>query len=165
MRRVLSVLASWARTVPPLWAELLHHTGFYATGVVRGIGQTSRSPTQAVGSYRPRVPPSHDARMLYFPRRATGVTFCRTFLRANDAQVYLLGTVGINHPIRGVCMGLNYAWSDDRDEWKGLPAQRAGEYLEVLYDRNNGHLTKEEILAAARATNSPIHKFFTWDEN
>ncbi|HEY7195465.1 MAG TPA: hypothetical protein VH439_17110 [Gemmatimonadales bacterium] len=60
---------------------------------------------------------------------------------------------------------LQYAWADNRPEWNGLGAQRAGEELETLFERFKGHLTKDEILAAARATNSPLHKFFEWNEN
>jgi hypothetical protein len=62
-------------------------------------------------------------------------------------------------------MSLSYAWSDNRAEWKGIDAQRAGEHLEELYDKYNGHLTKEEILADARNKRSPINAFFHWDEN
>jgi hypothetical protein len=61
--------------------------------------------------------------------------------------------------------GLNYAWVANRPDWNGLDPQRAGEYLEQLFEKYQGHLTKDEILAAARPSNSPIHKFFEWDEN
>jgi hypothetical protein len=60
---------------------------------------------------------------------------------------------------------LQYAWVGDRLEWNGLAAQRAGEELEILRERFKGLLTKEQVLAAARVSNSVLHKFFTWDEN
>jgi hypothetical protein len=61
--------------------------------------------------------------------------------------------------------GTAYAWEGNRPKYNGLTAQDAGEYVETLYDRYKGHLTKDEILAAARNRNSPLHKFFEWDEN
>jgi hypothetical protein len=56
-----------------------------------------------------------------------------------------------------------YAWGNRVVE--GLDAQKVGEYLEDLYQRFDGYLTKDEILAKARSQQSPLHKYFEWDEN
>jgi predicted RNA-binding protein YlxR (DUF448 family) len=61
--------------------------------------------------------------------------------------------------------GLTYAWLGDHAKFNGVTAQEAGEYLERLYEKYHGHLTKEEILADSRNRLSPLNPFFEWDEN
>lgn len=43
-------------------------------------------------------------------------------------------------------------------------AQAIGERLEELVEKFQEHLTKEEILAEARRSHSPLHKLFDWDD-
>lgn len=50
--------------------------------------------------------------------------------------------------------------SDDQDL-----AQLVGERLAALIDEKKEHVTPDEIVADARKKDSPLHTFFTWDEN
>ena len=45
-----------------------------------------------------------------------------------------------------------------------LEAQVAGEHLEALRIRNNGHLTPRAVVDAARPKRSPLHPAFEWDD-
>lgn len=45
-----------------------------------------------------------------------------------------------------------------------VEAQIAGDHLEALRIRNNGHLTPRAVVAAARPKRSPLHPAFEWDD-
>lgn len=46
-----------------------------------------------------------------------------------------------------------------------VDAQIVGDYLDALIDEKKEHVTHEEIVAAARKTDSPMRLCFTWNEN
>jgi hypothetical protein len=48
--------------------------------------------------------------------------------------------------------------------YHGVDAQTAGEELERIRVLHGGKLKPDDILKSARATNSPIHGVFTWDD-
>lgn len=48
---------------------------------------------------------------------------------------------------------------------RALDAQAVGEFLDALIDERKEHVTSEEIVAAARKRDCPLHEGFTWDEN
>lgn len=45
-----------------------------------------------------------------------------------------------------------------------LDPQAVGEFLDALIDEKKEHVTDEEVLAAARKPNSPLHDGFTWSD-
>lgn len=45
-----------------------------------------------------------------------------------------------------------------------VPAQVAGEALETIRVRNNGRLTQEAVVKAARPSSSPLHPAFDWND-
>lgn len=46
-----------------------------------------------------------------------------------------------------------------------INAQVAGEYMEALRARRNGHLTPQAILEDAKSAKSPLHKAFEWRDS
>ena len=58
---------------------------------------------------------------------------------------------------------MRYAWA--RQNLFKLDANVVGEHIESLVEKYNEHLTADEILADARATRSPIHDAFEWDDS
>jgi hypothetical protein len=46
-----------------------------------------------------------------------------------------------------------------------IDAQVAGEELEVIKERNDGMITPEAVVTAARAKMSPLHPYFEWDDS
>lgn len=47
---------------------------------------------------------------------------------------------------------------------KGLDAQAVGEFLDALINERKEHMTTEEIKAAARKRDCPLHDGLTWDD-
>lgn len=47
---------------------------------------------------------------------------------------------------------------------KDADPQLIGEFLEALIDEKNEHVTAEEIIAAAKRSDSPLHPCFLWDD-
>lgn len=45
-----------------------------------------------------------------------------------------------------------------------IPAQVAGEALEAIRVRNNGRLTQDAVVQAARPKSSPLHPAFDWND-
>lgn len=58
-----------------------------------------------------------------------------------------------------------YAFKGYKQNDKHVDAQAIGECLDALIDEKNEHVTPEEIVAAARDKQSPLHGLFTWPEN
>jgi hypothetical protein len=63
----------------------------------------------------------------------------------------------------------NYAFRVGRAKgassfYREFDPQRIGEHIEELSDKYKEHLTKEEVLADARRSHSPLHKLFDWDD-
>lgn len=44
-------------------------------------------------------------------------------------------------------------------------AQEVGQTLEQLRMQNEGHLTSENVVEAAKLKHSPLHEFFDWDDS
>lgn len=57
-----------------------------------------------------------------------------------------------------------YQWKASAPYFSRLDAQAVGEYLETVRAANNGRLTAEDVVRAARDESSPIHGAFDWDD-
>jgi hypothetical protein len=58
--------------------------------------------------------------------------------------------------------GITYRWA--KGAQVSVDPQVAGETLEAIRDKNDGDLTPETIVDAARRRRSPLHKAFEWDD-
>jgi hypothetical protein len=45
-----------------------------------------------------------------------------------------------------------------------VPAQDVGEALEAMGGHNSGEITPQEVVAAARSAEHPLHPVFEWDD-
>jgi hypothetical protein len=57
-----------------------------------------------------------------------------------------------------------YQWKGAGNNFTKLDAQAVGEYLEGVRNNNDGRLTAEDVVVAARDESSPIHAAFNWDD-
>jgi hypothetical protein len=57
----------------------------------------------------------------------------------------------------------SYAWRQSDDGFKGDP-QRVGDALARIATENSGSLNPADVVAAARASDSPLHRYFEWDD-
>lgn len=57
-----------------------------------------------------------------------------------------------------------YQWTGHTFAGDGLTAQRVGEALERLRLEAGGVLAAQDVVACARNSASPLHKFFQWDD-
>ena len=59
-------------------------------------------------------------------------------------------------------MAMVYEWKEA--SYITIDAAAAGEFLEALKTRHNGHLSPRAVVEAARPADSPIHAHFEWDD-
>lgn len=59
-------------------------------------------------------------------------------------------------------MAVTYRWA--KGSHFSVDAQVAGEALEVIREKNDGDLTADTVVDAARRKRSPLHKEFEWDD-
>jgi len=57
-----------------------------------------------------------------------------------------------------------YKWKDGARVPPGADAQIVGNEIERLRDRSGGLLTAKQLLKAAKAKRSPLHRHFEWDD-
>ena len=59
-----------------------------------------------------------------------------------------------------------YTWRDGARLQKGasVPAQRVGDHLELLRDRNGGELTPDQVVDDASDPTSPLNPLFEWSD-
>lgn len=59
---------------------------------------------------------------------------------------------------------MEYTWKDGFPD-RGIEPQTVGERLELLRERHGGTLDPADVVADARRSRSPLHKFFEWNDS